>query len=222
MIATKEWPIPLRDWEVKAIQAGRKTMTRFPIKGMEDYTEVVKILDPSNDMREFWRFSLSYRGATQCVDVDCPYGVVGDQLWVQQDWRVEGRYTDSYSDEEIRVNPSHFTVWRQAGVAFNDDFLGKIRPASSMPRWASRLLLEIADVRVERLHDISEADAIAEGCKKIRDSCYVFGGTGYDKAGLCHSSPTTAFAVLWDEINGRDSWAANPWLWCITFRRIDA
>lgn len=230
MTAIKERPIILRDWEVNAVREGRKTQKRFRIKDIEDYTDVVKILDPSNDMLPFWRFSLSVGKATQCHDMDCPHGRVGDLLWAQEAWRVEGKYTDSCSDEEIGINPSHFSVWHQANVEFNDDFLGKIRPPAHMPRWASRLLLEIEDVRVERIHEISEADAIAEGAREWLNS---LDGRAYDNAErlACRftklidpragvMSNRGVFATLWESLHGKGSWAANPWAWAITFREV--
>lgn len=109
-----------------------------------------------------------------------------------------------------------------------------------MPRWASRILLEITAVRVERLHDISEADARAEGVEPPdteRDNhdysiCPQCGGTGlYDSFGpnygvrpdtdcaLCDSH-AKRYRYLWESINGPGSWAANPWVWCLTFKRV--
>ena len=78
-----------------------------------------------------------------------------------------------------------------------------------MPRWASRITLEIVSVRLERLQDIREDDAIAEGWPKHRPS----NPTGY-------TSPCQWYAELWESINGPDSWTANPWVWVIEFRRL--
>ena len=206
MTVIKERPILFSAPMVNAIREGRKTMTRRIVK-QPNRKDGVKLLP---DL-------LQKTG----VGAACPYGVVGDRLWVKEglepvlpnvgDTELVAAYA---ADGELVLGVDGRPVpWRWQTVRL---------PAIFMPRWASRILLEITDVRVELLNRISEADAMAEGCKKIRESCYVFGGTSYDKAGLCHSSPSTAFAVLWDEINGPDSWAANPWVWAITFRRIDA
>lgn len=93
--------------------------------------------------------------------------------------------------------------------------MGKVRASIHMPRWASRILLEVTDVRVERAQDISEADAQAEGVKvdgnghAVRDDVVNVGGA------------RTAFAELWESINGAGSWAANPWVWVVEFRRAE-
>ena len=84
------------------------------------------------------------------------------------------------------------------------------RPSIHMPRWASRILLEIAAVRVERLQDISETDAEAEGIQEIVDA-------GVDHDG----TPRDAYRALWGQINGADSWSANPWVWVVEFNRAE-
>lgn len=93
---------------------------------------------------------------------------------------------------------------------------GRWRPSIFMPRWASRITLEITGVRVERLHDISEEDAIAEGCLPPPPQR---GGTA-TVASFDMSSPIKAFERLWRGINGADSWFANPWVWALTFKRV--
>ena len=93
----------------------------------------------------------------------------------------------------------------------------KWRPSIFMPRWVSRITLEITDVRVERLQDISEADAIAEGVEYLPDvggwRCYMNERGGYTYA-------VTSYRSLWESINGPGSWAANPWVWVIGYRRV--
>ena len=84
------------------------------------------------------------------------------------------------------------------------------RPSIHMPRWASRILLEITAVRVERLQDISETDAEAEGIQEIVDA-------GVDHDG----TPRDAYRALWEQINGADSWSANPWVWVVEFKRAE-
>jgi len=327
--AVKERPIPFSSPMVNAIHEGRKTQTRRAVKSVEDFTDVVKILDPSNDMRPFWRFSLSDGEATQCEDVDCPYGVVGDRLWVKEALYAGpassggGRAVAYYAADDLPVlDPGGCLVdwrWKRSTL-----------PSIFMPRWASRFSTEIEDARVERLFDISETDAIAEGLD-VETCASVFrkavgrarrefgrwleredgsepytGENGYlcldciDKAARCHkaekrgwndhfetdSTPycdecgvllchslteygvesalaftedkenhwpylpvsgsealslaelasgmgdlrdehhgrlaQIAFATLWESLNGKGAWAANPFVWAITFRRIDA
>ena len=89
------------------------------------------------------------------------------------------------------------------------------RPSIHMPRWASRITLEIVSVRAERLQDISEADALAEGVE-IDES-----GHATRADGIAVGGARTAYAELWESINGPGSWAANPWVWVVEFRRVE-
>ncbi len=157
--------------------------------------------------------------------------VPGDRLWVRETTIIAPPNWTS-----TPVNPRgpdrRETAYRaddkndDIGDAARDYGL-KATSSIYMPRWASRLTLTVTDVRVERLRDISEADAIAEGCKVVREHCYVFDGTDYDNAGLCHSRASTAYAILWDKINAANGkrWADNPWVVALTFavaqRNID-
>lgn len=96
------------------------------------------------------------------------------------------------------------------------------RPSIHMPRWASRITLEIVSVRVEMLHDISEEDAAAEGVYRESEDEIPFNGPWYINAGDSQGYATakSCYAALWDSINGEGSWAKNPWVWVIEFRRI--
>jgi hypothetical protein len=101
------------------------------------------------------------------------------------------------------------------------DGWGPKRSSLLMPRWASRLTLEITEVRVQRLQDITEADAMAEGVVKVRDACHVIRDVDYDLVGLCHTSPITPYAKLWDTLNGDKPGMAfddDPWVWALTFK----
>lgn len=102
---------------------------------------------------------------------------------------------------------------------------GKTVSPIHMPKWACRLWLEITEVRVERLQEITEGDAKAEGVKVCPNmngrpgaTGYVWPGSPYDLSGLCHSSAITAFFQGFESINGADSWADNPWVWVLTFK----
>lgn len=131
--------------------------------------------------------------------VPCPYGRPGDRLWVREAWRpVHGGYSDLGARYRADFERDQ-TVWR---------------PSIHMPRWASRITLEVTGVRVERLQDISEADAQAEGSFEwaaeqdtpVRD---------LDEARL-------VYLQLWQSINGPASWDADPWVWVVEFRRLPA
>jgi hypothetical protein len=164
----------------------------------------------------------------------CPYGQPGDRLWVRETWcdvnlqgapgiayRADDDIRDlmaepSFHDEDgafnygdERVKPYHFAVWSEDLFSGAE---GRWRPSIHMPRWASRITLEIINVRVERLKDISEGDAEKEGCAPaFLDEFGNVGGVPFYRRGFCK---------LWREINGHDSWEANPWVWVIEFKRI--
>jgi hypothetical protein len=125
----------------------------------------------------------------------CPYGQPGDRLWVRETFMIHGG--------EI------------AFAATDQPLVGcdKWKPSIFMPRLASRITLEVVAVRVERLQDITEHDAELEGAA-MREH--------FEKAKHGHplQPHKTAFAWLWNKINGRDSWAANPWVWVVEFARL--
>ena len=134
----------------------------------------------------------------------CPYGAPGDRLWVRETF-AHLTHNDTGEGEGY--------IYRADG--WDDDV--KWKPSIFMPRWASRITLEITDVRVERLQDITNGDAITEGVwtispNKGRD--YMDGGSTICPCGL--------FRSLWEKINGRESWDNNPWVWVIEFRKITA
>lgn len=170
----------------------------------------------------------------------CPYGKPGDRIWVRETFRL----TDTFDpDSPARVAercidavyktpwaPIQYEVdgtqrdWHHVGTPPHDGTsqkAGKTRVSIHMPRWASRILLEIVSVRVERLTDISEADARAEGveCKAQPDTgIEIF--KLYDQTTFCASSARHSFETLWESINGTGSWGANPWVWVIEFKKV--
>ena len=150
----------------------------------------------------------------------CPYGVVGDRLWVREAWRV--RYeSDAIKPRDLKPGiPVIYEASRTCGGV-----VGRFRHSMFMPRWASRILLEIVSVRVERLRLISEADAIAEGV----EGAFVGGGRYWrnyllsDADAQCSpmlNFPSESFRSLWEFINGGGSWDKNPWVWVVEFKRI--
>jgi hypothetical protein len=212
----KERPILFSGPMVRAILDGRKTQTRrvvkFPLRHPDFNCEVAACELAGEERSVIQRM--------------CPYGVPGYRLWVRETWDFR-----PWSEPENRqqVNISYGADGEQrlvdAPAAWNPILYSyeRWRPSIHMPRWASRLTLEVTGVRVERLQDISEEDALAEGCKVIQregqSPCYVFSGTGYDDAKLCHTSPVTAFGCFWDELNGPDAWCLNPWVWVVEFKK---
>jgi hypothetical protein len=184
---------------VRAILAGTKTQTR----------RVAKIDSVAYGKPVSW---VSVSPATTGIKEErCHYGAPGDRLWVREAWRV-GQKWDTKPPRELPVEAC--SVYFEAGGhaantsdgwrVDNEDvvrpgWLGKLRPGMFMPRWASRITLEITGVRVERLRDISEADAMAEGM--------AWDDAVYD------------YSRLWESINGPGSWAANSWVWVVEFKR---
>jgi len=155
----------------------------------------------------------------------CPHGWVGDRLWVREAWATHRMY-DLYKPSGLdpEVAPIVYLAGRQ-DYKTKPAIIGKTRPSIFMPRWAARTVLQIRDVRVERLQDISEEDAVDEGI------AYGFrcnaGWPDYEhiRNGVCEVTQDSAgmsFASLWDSLNAKRgiSWEANPWVWVINFRMI--
>lgn len=153
----------------------------------------------------------------------CPYGQPGDLLWVRETWSGIHTFCNTPpSERRSFVGDGHpylrEDVWYWADGSTDYGDWEKPRPAIHMPRWASRLTLRITDVRVERLQEISEADALAEGIHKPFGSQFWHADTR--GSSLPGESPAWAFRNLWESIKGADSWEANPYVWAITFEPI--
>ncbi|HBZ0629686.1 TPA: hypothetical protein MJB77_20895 [Klebsiella pneumoniae] len=188
---------------VRAILDGRKTQTRRPIKWKQTrFTEIGEREDGSK-----WPWS---EDAEHACDFwhPCPFGAVGDRIWVREAFRVHSRATDVAT---LVYKASERNSWTEqtrrvpVAVCNKPATPEKWTPSLHMPRWASRILLEITGVRVERLRSMSQDDARAEG---------VIAASGPMEAGL-------AFRELWDSIYGEESWKANPWVWVIEFKRVE-
>lgn len=197
----KERPILFKGPLVRAILTGQKTVTRRALKLPHG----------------FWETSAT--GELVPIPTNCPYGKPGDQLWVRETWVADAQVDavaprDLSQGEPIRY-PADGVV-RQTGCAMITP--GKGRPSIHMPRWTSRILLEITAVRIERLQDITEEQARAEG---ITDGgCHNCGNN--EPCGCECPSPSAvdSFYHLWNEINGAGAWEANPWVWVVEFKRV--
>lgn len=197
----KERPIPFSSPMVRAILAGTETQTRRVVKGWQ-----LEWLEPPI------AFTPEY---VAHLDNDaCPYGRAGDRLWVREAWR-----TVSEADKTPpRDMDAAYRLWFEADAPHQPGF-GRYRPPMFMPRWASRITLELTGVRVERLNDISEADALAEGVTpKWEPGCS--GRLMEALGGFSFRPAASAYADLWEQINGPGSWDANPWTWVVEFKQI--
>jgi len=213
----KEIPILFSAPMVRALLAGTKTQTR----------RVVKPQPPADGDRNcgysapVWGWTRNEMPSAEWHKVRCPYGQPGDRLWVREAWRStgDGGRCDHMPPRDMQA---HHVWYEVDGKAPQDECVGKLRRSMFMPRWASRITLEVTEVRVERLQDISDADAIAEGIESFTDFLPSGHWRRYDKATFNSyvSSPVDSYASLWESINGAGSWEANPWVWAVSFRRI--
>jgi len=159
-----------------------------------------------------------------------PHGQHGDRLWVRETWRT---YESLDHRRPASIGPGAGIQYEAGGTSIPGHGptlhgMGKLRPSTHMPRWACRLVLEIVDVRVERLQDITEEDVRPEGL-----SCWATewvddkGGDvikHWGTAAMENRSDTArdAFGKVWSSIYGAESWAANPYVWAISFKRVGA
>ena len=183
----KERPIIFSAPMVMAILDGRKTQTRRIVKNAH---------------------MMTVDGEMVPIAALCPYGQPGARLWVREAWGALPHMLGGFQRESLR--------YRADGEYQNEHDAWRWRPSIHMPRWASRITLEITGVRVERLQDISEADAVAEGCKSIRPELMLDG-----LIVRLGRSAVEEFRLAWEEIHGGGSWEKNPWVWVIEFRKLE-
>ena len=233
MTTIKERPILFSAPMVRAILEGRKTVTRRAIK-------VQPHIDASGNFcvgrSNYGQDGYGKPMTKHFVNGCCPYGKPGDRLWVREtfallgnedgcciDWQdnlVKGDERDAARIYRASCPPGDYGLnqipakaeWKPDTEAMEYD--GAWRPSIHMPRWASRILLEITDVRVERLQDITYEQAAAEGVHRgpLREWC------ASDEGGACHKYPVPAFRDLWQSVGG--NWDANPWVWVVEFKRV--
>lgn len=209
----KERQIPFKRDMVRALLANTKTQTRRLV-AMPRSRDSFVLEDRGIG---WWPFQSDDGESSLCNDgmehpYSSPYGQPGDRLWVREAWRAHSTF-DHLPPREIPQ--SH--VWYMADDGYKAE--SRYRHAMFMPRWASRITLEVTGVRVERLQDISEADAIAEGCTQNHNG-YFWGGP-HAVSGLKQmATAVDAYRDLWESINGVGSWDANPWVWVVEFKRV--
>lgn len=190
----KEYPILFSAPMARAIREGRKTQTRRII-----------------NERHLWKWTGREEHMMDLL-LMCPYGVPGDRLWVKETYSF-GKGWDGLP--AICVTKGEQTWYHADGTTLGGEQLptsyGRVRPSIHMPRWASRITLEVVSRRVEHVEDITEADAIAEGFSE-----------SFDSAGGCHERTTACenFLYTFYDLNERAPRGSNPWVWVVEFRRL--
>ena len=233
---------------VRAILDGRKTQTRRVMKVQPESSQLGLLLITDSTKRSdigkyHWAESNATGNHVRSKLFSCPFGAVGDRIWVRETWAILGNEDGCCIDWEEKLckadersaariyrasceqRPGNYGLWSIPDDADwkphtkDYQYEGAWRPSIHMPRWASRILLEITNVRVERLNAISEEDARAEGI--IDGGCLNCGEP--EPCGCANPEPdaTDAFAYLWQSIYGQESWNANPWVWVIEFERVE-
>ncbi|MFW3786617.1 hypothetical protein ACKLKE_24385 [Klebsiella quasipneumoniae subsp. similipneumoniae] len=214
---------------VRAILAGRKTQTRRIMKVQPESNQLGLLLitdsTKHSDIGKYhWAESNATGNHVRSKLFSCPFGAVGDRIWVRETWSSD--FANYYPNDRVWYAADNN---RRLDIEVADGVRGIYSPESDvhvpfrwhpsihMPRWASRITLEITDVRVERLNAISQEDAQAEGMEL----------TGWrptysdpDSGGEV-MTPYDNFAELWSSIYGEESWNANPWVWVIEFKRVE-
>lgn len=177
---------------VRAILDGRKTQTRRIMKNQPagDYPDTPALIRSVGGGFQWY----GHYGESSIFN--CPFGAVGDRIWVRETW---ARYNIDQNSHDMAYRATTPDDWPEEG---------RWRPSIHMPRWASRITLEITGVRVERLRDLSEDDAKSEGITP--PSGGVLPGWEY----------RINFRDLWVSIYGSDNWEANPWVWVIEFKVV--
>ena len=229
----KERPILFSAPMVRAILEGRKTVTRRTMK-------VQPVLNGKlwQVYGAGWSDGVTSIPAVpgHSLSTKCPYGTPGDRLWVRETFALLGNEDGvcvDWSDNLVKGDERAAARIYRASCTIGDyglwqvpdkaewkpetdelQYEGAWRPSIHMPRWASRILLEITDVRIERLQDITYEQAAAEGVHRgpLREWC------ASDEGGACHKYPVPAFRDLWQSVGG--NWDANPWVWVVELKRV--
>lgn len=196
---------------VNALLAGRKTQTRRLMPHQETlkvaYSPIV------SGIRIF-----NYAGEEE---ISRPPYAPGDRLWVREAFIGPYAYeVNEYPPRDWGNKPIWFPADGPVPDKFTGQFWHRARPSIHMPRWASRLTLTVTDVRVHRLQEISEADAVAEGIEQARSGRFydptVSRGTAAHLGGMHHGA-RSAYEALWNSLHGPHAWDANPWVAAYSF-----
>ena len=229
---TKELPILFSGEMVNAVLEGRKTQTRRVVKTTGEAAKHTRNPLPASGRLIYKNGGAWDDSALRTVAIaKCPYGKIGDGLWVRETWQAISPDENFHPMEECEIiyratdyHPGYCASeyaevmnLKHNSPIYDMDIVYPWRPSIYMPRWASRITLEITDIRVERVQDITEQDAIAEGA-------FPSGSWGHlsekEVSAMKLGSYRCAFANIWNSINEKRGfgWDANPWTWAITFK----
>jgi hypothetical protein len=237
-VAIRERPILFSGPMVRAILDGRKTQTRRVCKEGRNLSEFAHAVYPAAQSGWISWFGQGFgspEGGAEFTrkmyqhGFPCPYGAPGDRLWVRETWSAPDACECSETCHVRQHVYYHANDDGYEGARFN-----RRRPSIHMPRWASRITLEITDVRVQRVQEISEADALAEGVTRDylppdSDNFHPPGSYGFVRhpgevgtQATIYRTPQDAFHSLWNSLNEKRGygWDQNPWVWTITFQRV--
>lgn len=231
----KERPIIFSGEMVKAILDGKKTMTRHLVKFKDFTTDSITPLHIELVDGKYCLFN--ERNGWLIGYPKCKFGEIGDRLWVRETW-IQG-YDDplieSEGDDENAVSIiykadgkeeyrscSAETAENWGDFSADSEMVGFKSPIH-MPRWASRILLEITDIRIERLNDISDEDAVKEGLRILPASGRYVVSPGDQYFGSASHDAVEVFSWLWDSINAKKGypWSSNPWVWVVEFKVVE-
>lgn len=228
----KERPILFSSAMVRAILDGRKTQTRRVMRPQPPAGWFGESPDETREDNE--PFGITPRWLVE----RCPHGKPGDRLWVRETWGIGTRpcpvngWRDGIEYRADAVDSADLPLHALPDHVDADSIRRGWRPSIFMPRWASRITLEITEVRVQRLQEITPADACDEGALEVLDVGHPLRAACYEKHGTWtgderqdvdgpFAGALAAFATLWDSINGkRAPWSTSPWVWALTFRRL--
>ena len=212
MSQVKERPILFSAPMVRAILEGRKTVTRRTVNPQPRLTDGSgfawkgHLFGCGSDDRETAR-----NFSKHC----CPHGKPGDRLWVRETWARVGNCDPGYltfaATYPACLPPELENIPAASEIRW--------RPSIHMFRRDSRILLEITDVRVERLQDITEEQAKAEGVRLYTDHAELGDWWHVEGIETYSADPRKSFELLWSSVGG--NWKANPWVWCVSFRRVE-
>ena len=224
----KERSLIAKPWEVRPFLEGRKTRLRrvvkLPSHIKHHELDLTRMQDGYPDgVRPIWGDD----NEPNLFSTRNPYGQPGDRLWVKETYMPDpprdGTWCSVAWEDDMRLDeiPERYRIAKHVIHRASWGGVETVgwKPSIHMPRWASRITLEIVSVRVERLNEITEEDAKAEGLDIVSD-----GGARCGIMGLPESwsdDPRVSYQALWESINGPGSWDANPYVWVIEFRRVE-